>query len=68
MRKVILNMKELEKYQIIKKLVESNGNKKSASIKNSCSIKTINRLINAFVVVLSNALTENVNGKFRYLY
>jgi len=28
MRKVNLNMKENEKYKIIKKLVETNGNKK----------------------------------------
>ncbi len=33
-RKVDLNMKEQEKYEIIKKLVETNGNKKKSSFKN----------------------------------
>lgn len=44
-RKVILNMNENEKYKIIKKLVETNGNKKRAAVKLNCSIRTINRLI-----------------------
>jgi hypothetical protein len=45
MRKVELNMDEEEKYKIIKKLVETDGNKKRASIKLDCSIRHINRLI-----------------------
>jgi len=39
-RKVILIMKEESKYQIIKKLVETNGNKKAAALRLNCSIRT----------------------------
>lgn len=45
MRKVVLNMKQEREYQIIKKLVETNGNKKSAALKLDCSLRTINRKI-----------------------
>lgn len=45
MRKVILRMNEEIKYTVIKKLVETNGNKKRAAIKLNCSVRTINRLI-----------------------
>ena len=45
MRKVDLRMNELKKYEIIKKLVETNDNKKRAAIKLGCSLRTVNRLI-----------------------
>lgn len=46
MRKVELSLKEKEKYKIIKKLVETNGNKERARIKLKLkSIRQINRLI-----------------------
>lgn len=45
MRKVILRMNELYKYEIIKKLVDTNGNKNNAAIKLNCTKRTINRLI-----------------------
>lgn len=45
MRKVILNMSEENKYLIIKRLVERNGNKQSAAIKLNCTVRNINRLI-----------------------
>ena len=45
MRKVDLRMNEQFKYVIIKKLVDSNGNKKNAAIKLNCSLRTVNRLI-----------------------
>lgn len=45
MRKVVLNLKENMQYEIIKKLVETNGNKKSAAIKLNCTPRHINRLI-----------------------
>jgi transposase len=38
-------MDENQKYVIIKKLVETNGNKDAAAIKLQCSIRTINRMI-----------------------
>lgn len=45
MRKVELKMNEELKYQTIKKLVETNGNKKRASIKLQCTIRSIDRMI-----------------------
>lgn len=46
MRKVVLTLKEKQKYDVIKKLVETNGNKERARIKLGLkSIRQINRLI-----------------------
>ena len=46
MRKVELSLKENQKYQVIKKLVETNGNKERARIKlHLKTIRQINRLI-----------------------
>ena len=48
MRKVELNMNEKNKYKIIKKLVETNGNKRRASVKLGCSVRHINRMIEGY--------------------
>lgn len=48
MKKVNLRMNEQEKYQVIKELVDSNGNKKRASVKLSLSIRQIDRLIQKY--------------------
>lgn len=48
MRKVELRMNEDYKYNVIKKLVETNSNKKSAALKLNCSSRTINRLIKLY--------------------
>lgn len=45
MRKVVLTLKEQEKYDVIKKIIETNGNKKRAAIKLRLSVRQINRLI-----------------------
>ena len=46
MRKVELSLKEKQKYEIIKKLIETNGNKERARIKLGLkSIRQVNRLI-----------------------
>lgn len=45
MRKVELRMNELKKYKIIKKLVETNGNKKRAAVELDVTIRQINRMI-----------------------
>jgi len=45
MRKVNLRMNEQYKYEVIKKLVDTHGNKKNAAIKLNCSVRTIDRLI-----------------------
>ena len=48
MRKVELRMIELEKYNIIKNLVDNNGNKNTAAIKLNLSRRQIDRLINIY--------------------
>lgn len=45
MRKVNLRMNELEKYEVIKELVDHKGNKKRAAQKLGLTIRQINRLI-----------------------
>ncbi len=45
MRKVELKLNERHKYKIIKKLVETNGNKNTAALKLGCTRRNINRLI-----------------------
>lgn len=45
MRKVELTLKENQKYLIIKKLVETNGNKQRAAVKLGITVRQINRLI-----------------------
>lgn len=47
-RKVDLNMTEEYKYKLIKKLLETNGNKKSAALKLNCSIRHVNRMIQGY--------------------
>ena len=49
MRKVILRMKEQRKYEVIKKLVETNGNKKRAAVELDLSLRQINRLIAGYI-------------------
>ena len=49
MRKVELSLKEQEKYEVIKKLVECNGNKKRAQTQLGFKdVRQINRLINGY--------------------
>ena len=45
LRKVLLRMNELYTYTIIKKVVDTNGNKRNAASKLNCTIRTVNRLI-----------------------
>lgn len=47
-RKVILTMDENQKYEFIKKLVDTNGNKKTAALKIGCSDRHVNRLIKGY--------------------
>ena len=47
-RKVLLTMDENQKYEVIRKLVDTNGNKKTAALKIGCSDRHINRLIKGY--------------------
>lgn len=48
MRKVILTMEENKKYETIKKLVETNGNKRRAATELDCTVRHINRMIKGY--------------------
>ena len=47
-RKVILTMNEQKKYEVIKKLVDTSGNKDRAAIELGCTRRTVDRLIKAY--------------------
>lgn len=48
MRKVNLRMNEEIKYELIKKCVETQGNKKTVALKLKCTTRTVNRLIKKY--------------------
>lgn len=49
MRKVVLTLKELDKYITIKKLVETNGNKQRAATHLNITVRQVNRLIAGYI-------------------
>lgn len=48
MRKKDLRMNELQKYEIVQKLVNEDGNKHRAASKLQCTVRTVNRLIKLY--------------------
>ncbi|MCB2333779.1 hypothetical protein LGL07_25045 [Clostridium tagluense] len=52
-------MKEDFKYQIIKKLVETRGNKKAAALRIGCTVRHLNRMIKGY---LSNGKEFFIHG------
>ena len=63
MRKVNLNMKEKVKYEVIKRLVETNGNKTRAAVKLGCTKRTINRLIHRYKTEGKEAFSHGNKGR-----
>ena len=63
MRKVTLNMKERNKYEVIKKLVETNGNKKRAAVLLGCTERSINRLIRVYETEGKEGFSHKNKGK-----
>lgn len=64
MKKVNLNMSEENKYLVIKRLVERDGNKLNAAVKLNCTVRTINRLINKYKLEGKSAfIHKNRNRK-----
>ena len=63
MRKVELRMNEEYKYKIIKKLVETNGNKKRAASQLNCTVRTINRLIIKYKTNVKSAFVHGNRGR-----
>lgn len=81
MRKVELRMNEEYKYKIIKKLVETNGNKQRAAIKLKRSVRQIDRMIAGYIQFgkeffvhgnrgrkPKNALSEDFKTEIELLY
>jgi transposase len=56
-------MTEDKKFQIIKSLVDTNGNKQAASIKIGCSIRHINRLISRYKSSGKSAFVHGNRGR-----
>lgn len=48
MKRIELRMNEQQKYEVIKSLVDHNGNKKAAALKLGCTVRTINRMIQKY--------------------
>lgn len=63
MRKVELSMKEEKQYNVIKKLVDSNGNKKRVAVKLGCTLRHINRLIIKYKKEGKSAFVHGNTGK-----
>lgn len=81
MKKVELRMKEEIKYLTIRKLVETNGNKKRAAIKLDCTIRSIDRMIAGYKAkgkdffvhgnrgrIPAKALSEELKNEIEQLY
>ena len=49
MRKVVLNMKEEEKYKVIKRLANNKCSKKRASIELDCTLRHVNRMLSGYL-------------------
>ncbi len=63
MRKVELRMNEIDKYNVIKNLVDNNGNKNRAATKLGCSRRTINRLIIKYNKLGKSAFVHGNRGR-----
>ncbi len=63
MRKVELRMKEDYSYEIIKQLVETDGNLLAASVKLNCSKRTIYRWIHAYKTHGKKAFVHKNRGR-----
>lgn len=63
LRKVELNLKENYHYQVIKKLVETKGNKQRAAWKLNCSLRHINRLIHRYQTQGKSGFVHGNKGK-----
>ena len=63
MRKVFLTMKEQEKYEVIKKLVETDENKNRAALKLGCTVRNVNRLIIVYKTEGKSGFVHKNRGK-----
>lgn len=63
MKGIELRMNEQEKYEVIKTLVDHNGNKKAAALKLGCTLRTINRMIQKYKNQGKSAFVHGNRGR-----
>jgi len=63
MRKVLLTVNEQKKYETIKKLVETGGNKDRAAMSLGVTVRTINRMINRYKSEGKEAFSHKNKGR-----
>ena len=63
MRKVLLTVNEQKKYETIKKLVETNGNKQRAAMALGVTVRTINRMIKRYKSEGKEAFSHKNKGR-----
>lgn len=63
MKRIELRMNEQQKYEVIKSLVDHNGNKKSAALKIGCTERTINRMIIKYKQLGKEAFIHGNRGR-----
>lgn len=63
MKRIELRMNEQQKYEIIKSLVDHDGNKKAAALKLGCTIRTVNRMIQKYKAHGKEAFIHGNRGR-----
>ncbi len=63
MKRIELKMNEQQKYEVIRFLVDHNGNKKAAALKLGCSERNINRLIQKYKTFGKEAFIHGNRGR-----
>ena len=62
-KRIDLKMNEQQKYEVIKSLVDHEGNKKAAALKLGCTLRTINRLIKKYKEQGKEAFVHGNRGR-----
>lgn len=63
LKRIDLRMNEQQKYEVIKSLVDHEGNKKAAALKLGCTLRTINRLIKKYKQQGKEAFVHGNRGR-----
>lgn len=63
LKRIDLRMNEQQKYEVIKSLVDHEGNKKAAALKLGCTLRTINRLIKKYKEQGKEAFVHGNRGR-----
>lgn len=63
LKRIDLRMNEQQKYEVIKSLVDHNGNKKAAALKLGCTERTVNRMIIKYKELGKEAFIHGNRGR-----